>query len=480
MVSFDGDYASLGLQGQANLYSEHLATLRTRYDEAMTHFELDAVVLASGSKSFYFQDDHAHPFHGYSGAQQWLPFTLGSDTFVVLRLGQKPMLVWPVREDFWHAPYPVPSGDWQGEWDITLCRKEEGVSKKEESVSKKEESASKKKKRWFDCLPSRTAWLGPESVELQAALSLVAVPGLKAYVDFDKAVKTRFELAAMARANVRGAAGHVAAKAAFLAGKSELAVHLAFLQASGQSAFEEPYPGIVGLNEHAAVLHYEFKDSVSQAVSRSLLIDAGASEHGYASDITRTFVANTSATESSEQDAEFAALLRDMNRLEEGLCAEVTSGVAFRDLHAVCLRGIAGVLYEHGVCRLGVEEQLAKRIPQVFFPHGLGHLLGLQVHDVGGHQVDKAGTLSLPTEDAPFLRLTRSLEENMVVTIEPGLYFIPMLLEKMQASVPQHGCDLAKIKRLMPYGGIRIEDNVQVTAEKPVNLTREAFAKIGA
>lgn len=423
------------------LYQEHLTVLINRYENAMAYFGLDGIVLASGEKSYYFQDDHTHPFHAYSGAQQWLPFTLGAETYVVLKAGEKPTLIWPVRDDFWHAPNPVPSGDWQQDWNIVTAKKTD---------------------KWCTDLPKQTAWLGPQAMSFA-----VACEGLKAYVDFDKAVKTDFEIQAMRQASIRGAAGHIAAKEAFLAGMSELEIHLAFLQASQQTATQEPYPGIVGLNEHAAVLHYEHKSIEQVANSRTLLIDAGANEHGYASDITRTF---------TRHDDDFNALINDLDTMEQKLCRSAMSGVAFKDLHQDTLAGVATLLSEHKICSLSVEEQLAKRIPQVFFPHGLGHLLGLQVHDVGGHQIDQAGTLSKPDDNAPFLRLTRTLEKNMVITIEPGLYFIPMLLDKMQAEVPNHGCDMKRIQQFMPYGGIRIEDNVVVKNDQPENLTRIAFA----
>jgi len=422
-------------------YQEHIAVLTNRYEEAMAHFGLDAIVLATGEKSYYFQDDHTHPFHAYSGAQQWLPFSLGAETYLLLQTGKKPTLIWPVRDDFWHAPNRVPSGDWQQNWDIVTAKKTE---------------------KWFTGLPKKTAWLGPQAMPFA-----VLCDGLKAYVDFAKAVKTNFEIQAMRHASLRGATGHMAAKDAFLAGMSELEIHLAFLQASQQTAAQEPYPGIVGLNEHAAVLHYEHKAIEKQLNSRTLLIDAGANEHGYASDITRTFV---------RHNDDFSALVNDLDMMEQKLCHSAVSGVAFRDLHQNTLTGIATLLHEHKICSLSVEEQLAKRIPQVFFPHGLGHLLGLQVHDVGGHQIDQAGTLSLPDDKAPFLRLTRTLEENMVITIEPGLYFIPMLLEKMQKGTKNHGCNMERIQHFMPYGGIRIEDNVVVKNDLPENLTRLAFA----
>lgn len=423
------------------LYQDHLTLLTSRYEKAMVHFDIDAIVLASGEKSYYFQDDHTHPFHAYSGAQQWLPFSLGAETYIILKAGEKPTLIWPIRDDFWHAPNLLPEGEWQQYWTVIPANKDN---------------------KWFANLPKDTAWLGPKPMSF-----VIPCDGLKAYVDFEKAIKTPFEIQAMRNASTRGVKGHFAAKDAFLAGMSELDIHLAFLKASQQTAVQEPYPSIVGLNEHAAVLHYEHKSIAQNTASRTLLIDAGANEHGYASDITRTFV---------RHDDDFSALLDDMEKMEQILCQSAAPGVAFRDLHQETLTGIATLLHDHKICSLSIEEQLAKNIPQVFFPHGLGHLLGLQVHDVGGHQIDHAGTLSLPDDKAPFLRLTRTLEENMVITIEPGLYFIPMLIEKMKAENTKHGCDLSKIEHFMPYGGIRIEDNVVVKSDQPENLTRMAFA----
>lgn len=425
------------------LYQAHLAELTNRYEDALSHFNLDAIILASGEKSYYFQDDHTHPFHAYSGAQQWLPFTLGAETYLIIKAGQKPTLVWPVRDDFWHAPNPVPAGDWQHNWNIVEAKKQD---------------------KWYADLPKKTTWLGPSPMA-----SSMSCEGLKAYVDFNKAIKTPYEINAMKAASERAVKGHMAAKQAFLAGMSELEIHLAFLQASQQSATQEPYPGIVGLDEHAAVLHYEHKSIKKQANSRTLLIDAGANEHGYASDITRTFV---------RYNDEFSALVDDLDKMEQSLCEKALPNVEFRKLHQDTLIGISTLLRDHKICSLSIEEQLAKSIPQVFFPHGLGHLLGLQVHDVGGHQADQFGNLNLPDEQAPFLRLTRTLKENMVITIEPGLYFIPMLIEKMKAEISQHGCDLSKIQQFIPYGGIRIEDNVVVKSAKSDNLTRAAFSKL--
>ena len=109
-------------------------------------------------------------------------------------------------------------------------------------------------------------------------------------------------------------------------------------------------------------------------------------------------------------------------------------------------------------------------------PHGLGHLLGIQVHDAGGQLADASGTLAPPPAQHPTLRLTRTLEENVVVTVEPGLYFIPRFLKALREG-PHHALlNWPLVEAMTPYGGIRIEDNVRITADGVENFTRDAFA----
>ncbi|MFK7887939.1 MAG: M24 family metallopeptidase, partial [Gammaproteobacteria bacterium] len=106
-----------------------------------------------------------------------------------------------------------------------------------------------------------------------------------------------------------------------------------------------------------------------------------------------------------------------------------------------------------------------------------GHYLGLQVHDVGGFMGNESGTHVAPPEAYPTLRLTRTVEASHVMTIEPGLYFIRQLLEPVRQGKSSANVNWALVDELYPFGGIRIEDNVVVTAGSPRNLTREAFAQ---
>ncbi|AZZ95303.1 Xaa-Pro dipeptidase [Hahella sp. KA22] len=431
-------------------YQNHLSILRKRFDQALLETDFDGVILASGRLTYYFGDDHSHPFHPYAMAQQWAPFDLMPDVFIHLQRGETPRLLWPAKQDFWHVVHAVPEGGWSDQWRI-------------EPVSSLQE--------WLPQISGKTAWIGPEYNEAPGLNPNLSVnpEALLHRLNYQRAYKTEFEIDCLWRANQAGAAGHKAAQAAFLAGKSECDVYRDFLAASGQLSNQEPYPGIVALNENAAVLHYEKKNPLKPDAMRTLLIDAGAAYGGYASDITRTYTAASGL---------FAELIERVNTLQLSIAAQAVHGKAFSELHQATLAGVANILHETRICSLSVEAQLDKRIPQVFFPHGLGHLLGLQVHDVGGHQQDQTGTLRKPDESAPFLRLTRTLEKDMVITIEPGLYFIPMLLDNMVKNISGHSCDLELIETLKPYGGIRIEDNVVVQEGRSRNLTREAFSEL--
>lgn len=425
-------------------YKTHLTTLMARYSEALARAGYDQIVISAGSQVMVAEDDRAYPYTPMAFAQQWLPYDLHPDTFIVFKPGEKPRLLWPARADFWHLTPNAPEGDWTADWQV---------------------EAATSLKDWLPALTGKIAWLGPVHSQLDAQNVDINPKGLKAELVYSRACKTDFEIQCLQRANERAVLGHRAAELAFLDGQSEAEIYRAYLQYSGQLESQEPYSGIIALNESAATLHYERRQFERPTEHRTLLIDAGAKVNGYASDITRTFTRGNHL---------FADLASRIERLSLSLADQAKPGVAWADIHQGALTGVAQLLLDSGICRHSVETQLAQRIPQTFFPHGIGHLLGLQVHDVGGHQQDPEGRLA-PHPDYPFLRLTRDLQPGMVVTIEPGLYFIPMLLERMIRENPDHGCDLALIETLKPYGGVRYEDNVVVQEGGNINLTTQAF-----
>jgi Xaa-Pro dipeptidase len=213
-------------------------------------------------------------------------------------------------------------------------------------------------------------------------------------------------------------------------------------------------------------LHYQVQMRSKPAKFHSLLIDAGAEFAGYASDITRTH---------SHHDAEFAGLIKRFDELQLGLCTLVRVGADWRDIHQASYRAISEFLFEADVITASADEAIDTALTSVFYPHGIGHLLGLQVHDVGGRQRDAGGGEIERPYNHPFLRLTRRLEDGCVVTVEPGFYFIDQLLEEARSKAIGRKINWARVEQLKPFGGIRIEDNVVARVGGQENLTRRAF-----
>ncbi len=231
-----------------------------------------------------------------------------------------------------------------------------------------------------------------------------------------------------------------------------------------QSENEVPYGNIIALNQNAAILHYTALERQKPAQLHSFLIDAGASFHGYAADITRTYSAN---------DDEFQALINSMNAVQLALVDMLKPGIKYTDVHLKSHELIAQVLADFDLVQLPPEGVVETGISRTFYPHGIGHHLGLQVHDVGGFMADERGTHVPAPEQHPFLRCTRLIEPQMVFTIEPGLYFIDSLLADLKASEQGKYVNWHKVDSLRPWGGIRIEDNVIVHRDRNENMTRE-------
>jgi Xaa-Pro dipeptidase len=289
---------------------------------------------------------------------------------------------------------------------------------------------------------------------------------LVARLDWERSYKSDWEVDAISAATAKAAPAHRAAEAAFRAGAPEIEIHHSYLAALGDVEEALPYTTIVGLDHHAATLHYHGKRGREAGNARVFLIDAGAAVRGYASDITRTYV-------TAAADPVFALLLDGMKTLQARLCVQGRPGTSYVDLHLETHRGVGALLSEAGVFRVSGTKAFEKGLTHPFLPHGLGHFLGIQVHDVAGRQIDREGTIAPPPDGHPALRTTRVIEERMVFTIEPGLYFIPMLLDPYRSGTNRDAFDWGLVDRLIPSGGIRIEDNILVAKGANRNLTRE-------
>jgi Xaa-Pro dipeptidase len=226
------------------------------------------------------------------------------------------------------------------------------------------------------------------------------------------------------------------------------------------------YTCICGCGPHSSVLHYGHQGAPNDGVMREgdlFLNDSGAEYHGYSADITCTYPVNGRFT--PEQRDVYQAVLSSNQAVQ----AAMKPGVAWPDMHRLSVRVITEHLRDMGLVKGSVDELLAAHIPAVFMPHGLGHLLGLDVHDVGGYpegisRIDEPGIRSL--------RCGRKLEAGMFITVEPGIYFIEAVLDPALADPKLRSLLVAsKLERFRGFGGVRIEDNVAVTVSGAENLT---------
>ena len=441
--------------GLAQRFSDHITQVQATYEKALTILkkekdapDMDAVLIHSGSEGVYFADDRHLPFEAFGHFRHWLPLNL-PDQMVLVQPGQKPKYFQVVPTDFWYEQGVENESWWADQFDLVGLKSAAEV---------------------MDHLPAtrRIAFLG-ENTGFASHMGLPAnlhnEVHLTNFLDYYRGMKTAYELDCLKEANAMAVRAHQAAFESFQAFGSEYDIHQAFLAANQMIEHDSPYTNIVGLDEKSAILHYQHKRRNSGKNSQVLLIDAGCRCRGYCSDITRTYVRETA-------HPVFRALVEQMDALQLSLVSQVRAGMPYIEIHTAAHDGVLDLLLEHDIVRGSKLDLKSERISKLFFPHGIGHLLGIQVHDVGGFFGDQTGALAPPPQDHPFLRLNRIMAENMVFTIEPGLYFIPVLLEPERNSERGKYLNWSLVDTLTPYGGIRFEDNIIVTAEGPVNLTR--------
>ena len=447
MLAMQDDYTAANPELGA-LYPAHLDTLKARHDAALERAGAAHAVIFSGAPKLAFLDDQSYPFVVNPHFVAWGPFSDLPYSYVAYTPGATPILVYYQPRDYWHVVPGPPGGYWTDHFDIRIVESIDDAARHLPEMRDKCVLVGE--------IDDPALALGIERVNPTVAVNLL---------HHARGAKTGYELACMRLASRRAARGHRAAEAAFRAGASEFAIHQAYNEAVAHTESELPYANIIALDRHGAVLHYTHLERQPPGAPRSLLIDAGAQVHSYAADVTRTY---------AFADTQFAGLIDRMERLQQELVARVRPGVDFRDLHLAAHRLLAELLVDTGLASGDPSSLTEAGVTSAFFPHGLGHLLGIQVHDVGGFMADDRGTPNEPPGEHPFLRLTRSLEQDMVLTIEPGIYVIDMLLEALRGTPAAALVDWEAVAWLRPFGGIRIEDDVRVTSGGSENLSRAA------
>ncbi len=291
---------------------------------------------------------------------------------------------------------------------------------------------------------------GSRGDELRAALSHARRP------------KDDVEMARLRRAATATAAGYEAALATIREGVTERAVQVemeaAFFRAGGDRT---AYGSIVGFGSNAAVLHFEPGTRVARR-GDVVLIDAGAEVERYACDITRTY--RVGGWDGFARDL-YQMLLEVQVRTVDACRA----GVEWRELHLNSALGIAAGLAKLGILTGSAEGLVEQDAHALFYPHGLGHLVGLGVRDASGYL---PGRTRSTRPGLSMLRTDLPLQPGYVITVEPGVYFIRALLTS-PAHRAKHARSVAweRVDGLLDFGGIRIEDNVHVTNGAPEVLT---------
>jgi Xaa-Pro dipeptidase len=431
-----------------DLYAEHVVDLARRYRAALEAHGWDAVVVHSGSlvKRSAF-DDQYWPLRPVPHWQHWVPLA-EPDCALVVSLDQRPKLWIQAARSFWERPAPPPTRAFVDAFEVGYL---DGPARVKEHLS-----------------GERIAFVGEDHARAASwglEAGAIGPASLVAALDELRVHKTPYEVACLAEANRRARAGHEALRTAFgERDASELDLHLLYLGATSQDDWETPYKNIVALGENAATLHHVAYGRRSEPrEAASLLVDAGATCRGYGADVTRTWAKGRGAAASA-----FAHVVAEVEAMQRRLCAAVRPGLSYEDLHDESHRQTAELLRTVGILRGRGDEAVARGVTRAFYPHGLGHSLGLQTHDVGC-------ALRQARPGNAFLRNTRDIEVGQVFTIEPGIYFIDELLGPLRAGPAASLIDWPTVDALAPLGGVRIEDDVHVgSGDAGVrNLTRE-------
>jgi Xaa-Pro dipeptidase len=433
------------------LYTAHVTMLKLRYDSALEASKFEHAAIYSGALHYQFLDDMAYPFKPNPHFKCWVPVVDNPNCFVIYTPGLKPKLIYHQPVDYWHKVAGTPTEAWVEKFEVIMVADPDEARKH---------------------IPrGKVAFLGEWDERFAKWGTLT--PNPEAVVNslhFDRAQKTEYEIECIRRANQRAARGHRAAERAFREGLSEYEIHLEYLRGADHTEEEVPYGNIVALNENGSTLHYyhHTRGRFPEESLHSFLIDAGASYNGYASDITRTY---------SRRNDEFQQLIDAMDEMQLALVAACRPNTNYIDIHMLAHRGVADLLLRFGFARdIDADGLVQRRISSTFLPHGVGHYLGLQVHDVGGFMADRTGATIPKPEGHPYLRLTRVVDPGHVFTIEPGFYFIDSLLGELRQSENAKYIQWEKVDAFRKFGGIRIEDNIVITENGNANLTREAFA----
>ncbi|HTX67313.1 MAG TPA: aminopeptidase P N-terminal domain-containing protein [Opitutaceae bacterium] len=320
-------------------------------------------------------------------------------------------------------------------------------------------------------LAALAAWLTARRARPLALLG-APLPGARADDALTAKIRAAFtharrpkdgaEVATLRRGAAAAAAGYARAAAVIAPGVTERAIQIELEAEFFRHGAQRPgYGSIVGTGPHAAVFHFEPTDRAARD-GEFVLIDAGPEVDRYVIDVTRTYVAGRpSPFQRDLYQVVLAAQVRAVDRCR--------AGAEWRDVHLQCAVELTAGLVALGLLRGDPAALVEREAHFLFFPHGVGHMVGLGVRDASGLLPGRARD---PRPCLGNLRMDLPLAPGYFVTVEPGLYFIPAILNDPRRREQFRDCVAwEKVEPHLGLGGVRIEDNVLVTTGAPEVLT---------
>lgn len=295
-------------------------------------------------------------------------------------------------------------------------------------------------------------------------------------MDAARGIKDEHEIQLIRRANEVSALAHRWVLENIHKMSNEAEIEALFLDTCiANGAKNQAYEIIAGSGENAATLHY-VKNNEPLKGRQLVCLDAGAEWNCYASDVTRTFPLTGYWPSAEARD-----IYHVVQTMQEECIKRIRRGVRFLDLHVIAHIWAIRGLMQLGILKGGDEFELRESgVSRIFFPHGLGHHVGLEVHDVSEKPImAQNNDYSMHSSIVPtvsFIPCTAifsatPLEEGMVVTVEPGIYFSRYALANAKTLPIARYIDFEVAERYIPIGGVRIEDDILVTAHGYENLT---------
>lgn len=464
-------------------YPEHLRQLQVSTGEALERSDFDGLVIHSGNPMHQAGRDiemyplpHPDFSRWISGLHQIdapsaqngtarLDATYGHAVIYDKNKDRPTLVVRSDRDNRWELQAQVPDGA-EEHFDIVTKPTDEEV--------------------WAEVrksIPHRTAFIGSENMpgvdhtRRKFVPHLIHAPeNLLSNLAWNRATKTDYELACLVEATRRGAIGHRAIREMFESQSdvSEGNILHAFLDAVEHGELDSPYPPIVAMDSHSAILHY-FRPNHGVKNGKTLLVDAGAQVNGNPSDITTTNVREG-------VHGKFRECLSGLDLIQRRLSGMIMPGANFGDIQKEMYIQIATLLKELGIISgVDAEEAANNGIVRPFIIHSVGHSLGNRVHDETEFQLDKAGRSPAKYSDPAIVGVAAraKIRPRQVMTVEPGIYFNPQTIKETLERKDEKDrgkrlstVNMTLVEKLAPNGGMRLESNVVPTRKGAIDVTR--------